>query len=299
MKNKNSVISRMPVSNGNMRPRQMLLFSGVFLGIGGYIILISLGIINFRGRINAPLEILLLCGLVFFLGGLSVFSKGFAGLGRIRNKDKYQRSHKYSPWRWDYDWSVKGILSRSKNNLLNHFVGLSIFSCFLGITYWIGFILKDGFKLPFYGMCVFSLIILFWFYTMISKRVRYGKPFLRFLKYPFFLGEELHISFENIPHREQVEEINVTIRFYEEIFQKNSKNETRVVLNELYADSITLSGKNITTTREVEAKFNLPNSVEFNNELSSSPAKFWEAQIQCDIKGWDYREYFLLPIYKK
>jgi hypothetical protein len=177
-------------------------------------------------------------------------------------------------------------------------IGVSITSCFLGITYWIGFIDKAQFKLPFYGMSLFSLFILLWFYTMISKRIKYGKPYLNFSKFPYFLGENLNIRFSNLPSNEEVKAIKVSIRFYEEVYLKDARNQTKISLNEKYIDIKELGKYAISTRSELSVEFNLPTNIEFSTELSSVPAHFWEVQIECDIEGLDYREYFLLPIYK-
>jgi hypothetical protein len=300
MKNKkNSVVSKMPISSSNMNPVQLLLFSSVFLGIGLYIICISLKLVSFEGRINAPLEIVFLCGATFFLGGISAFTQGLSRYKKLKTKERLYRSHQNQPWIWDYQWSRKGISNRSKNSLLNHFIGLSITLCFLGVTYWIGFILKDGFKVPFYGMCVFCTFILMWFYTMISKKIRYGRAFLKFSQFPSFLGKRLDIQFQNIPPKDKVSGITVTIRCYEEIFTQNVKKQNMISLKELYQDSVELRSSQISTDRTLEASFMLPLDNTLSSALSESPARFWEAQIECDIKGLDYREYFLLPIYRK
>lgn len=294
----NSVVSKMPISSSNMSANQLMLFSIIFLALGGYIIGVSLDLFPFKGRINAPMEIVFLGGLVFFMAGISVLFQGITRKSLIKYKSMQFKKFRGSPWLWDYKWNKEGINTRSKNSMLGHFVGVSIMSSFMGITYWIGFILRDGFKLPFYAMCFFSIFILFWFYTMISKRIRYGRPALGFSQFPFYLGRRLNIKFINLPPSKKVKNVIVTIRFYEEIFSKNLKNQTVITLKELYSDTLEFPGTSISSTRDMDASFSLPSESSFVSSLSEAPAKFWEAQIQCDIDGWDYREYYLLPVYK-
>jgi hypothetical protein len=113
------------------------------------------------------------------------------------------------------------------------------------------------------------------------------------------LGQKLDIQFQNIPKKEKVESVTITIRCYEEIFTRNVKNQMIISLKELYEESIQVPNSQISIDRIITTSFKLPDDKELSSSLSESTARFWEAQIQCDIKGWDYREYFLLPIYSK
>ncbi len=295
---KNDVVSKMPISSTTMSPKGTIVFSLIFVLAGAYICAISLELIPFKGKIKAPTEIILAVGIIFLLAGLSVFVQGCQRLAVSNKIAAKKKNHLSSPWLWDYNWNPSGIRSRSQSSIVSHIIGSSIFSCVLFITYWIGFSSEIGFKIPFYLMSIFSLFILFWFYTMISKRIRYGRPVLKFRAFPLKLGEQIGIIFTGIPPRENVKEVIINIRFYQEGVYKGDNNQERISLTEKFCHTLTLPASAISTKNELEVNIELPQDISFANELSSSPASFWEAQIQCDIKGWDYREYYLLPIYK-
>jgi magnesium-transporting ATPase (P-type) len=296
-KSKSSIVSKSPISSGNMNPTQMLIFSLMFIAAGVFVIGIPFDLFSMKGNMRAPKEIIILAGLVFLLAGCSIFFQSLTGLKKQRRRKEMKRRFPTSPWKWDYEWNQKFITPRSKNSLLQHFFGFSIVLIFLAITYWIGFIDKAQFKYPFYGMCFFVGIILIWFYSMISKRIKYGAPRLKFSNFPFHLGKEINVMFESLPPRESIKESIVTIRYYKEVFTKNHKGETRISLNKLYEDQKVYSSKEHTINRELKVNLNLPDDLSLENKISEVPAKFWEIQIQCDIEGWDYREYYLLPIY--
>jgi hypothetical protein len=296
-KNKTTIKQVLPISTTSMNPFALMCLSGVFLFVGVILISLAFKVISITSKVNAPREIILLSGLIFFLGGLATFLQSIKSKTQNIKRNKLKRKHPNSPWKWDYNWNTKGINNRNQHSILSHFIGFSITSCFLGLTYWIGFIDKAKFKLPFYGMCLFMLFILMWFYTMISKRIRYGKPYLSFYNFPYKLSENMKIRFSNLPNKNIVNGVTISIRFYEEIFIKDANNRSRVSLDEKYIDFKELPKESISISRDIEVDFDLPNKDHFNTHLSSVPARFWEVQIECDIKGLDYREYFLLPIY--
>jgi len=290
-------MKRKPISLSYMPPTVLIIFSSVFLVIGVYIIGLSLKIFIVTEKVNAPREMILLVGLVFFFSGFAAFTKGVANWIKCKRREKLKQKYVETPWKWDYGWKRRGIKSRSKRSLFRHMIVVCITCCFLGITYWIGFIDKAQLKLPFFGVSFFSLFILLRFYKMISKRIKYGKAYLNFSKLPYFLGENLNIRFSHLPSNQEVKAIKVSIRFYEEVYIKDARNQTQISLNEKYIDIKKLGKNSISPRSELNVEFNLPTNIEFSTELSSIPAHFWEVEIECDIGGLDYREYFLLPIY--
>lgn len=295
---KSSFTTQTPISNGNMNPKQMFIFSWFFLGSGLFITSIPF---DYFGKtsssMRAPKEIVLMAGAIFLLAGLSVLTQSIKKLKEKSKLESLKKRNSSSPWKGDYLWSERGISPRSKSSFLHHFCGLSIILSFLAITYWIGFILKGGIKAPFYGMCFFVLIIFIWFYSMLSKRLKYGKPFLKFNQFPFHLGNNINVTFTSLPPKSEVKEVILTIRHYEEVFTKNMKGETRISLKKHFEDSKVFQASQITSNRTLKVEMDLPQDLEFVSKLNEMPAKFWEIQIQCDIEGWDYREYYLLPIY--
>ena len=294
---KSTIVTKTPISSSNMNGIQLVIFSLIFMSVGIFIMGVSKGHFLPPSKMNAPPIIVLTAGLAFFLAGSSVFIQGVLAIRRRRKSLSLMRRNLNSPWFWDYHWNSKGVSNRSQNSYFQHFFGLSIMGCFYFITYWIGYINKAQFRYPFYGMSFFVLLIIFWFYTMISKRVKYGKPFIQFRSFPFKLGQDIGLKFESLPPKEKIKEIFVTIRFYEEFFTKNTKGQSVVSLKSTYEESLTLPSSAVTSQREVSCNFKIPIESKFKSKLSSKPAKFWEVQIQCDIEGWYYREYYLLPIY--
>lgn len=294
----NSIVNRMPISTGNLSPNSGVFMSIIFIAIGGYISGIALKLLPFNGRITAPREIVLAAAVVFILAGISFLAQSLKGLLK-RNRLKRKKSRSFnSPWNWDFDWNRSGISPRSNNTIFGHIIGILITSLFLAITYWIGFIDKSGFKIPFYGICFFSLFILFWFYTMLSKRIKYGKAQLKFGRFPFYTNKQIDLTFLNLPPRSSTSKVIVNLRYYSERLSKDSKNRTRISLIEEYIQTEVYEASSINSMRQLNCKFKLPDSINYSSQLSEMPASFWEVEIECDIKGWNYREYFLLPIYK-
>jgi hypothetical protein len=267
------------------------------MSVGFFIVGVSKGHFLPPSKMNAPPTVVMAAGLAFFFGGASVFIQGLVSIAKRKKLLNLKKKNLNSPWFWDHEWNQRGITNRSQNSIFQHFFGLSIIGCFYFITYWIGFVNKSQFRFPFYGMSFFVLIIILWFYTMISKRIKYGKAFLKFESFPFKIGEKIGINFQSLPPKEKIKEVFVTVRFYEEFYTKNSKNQTVIALKSTYEDSQTFPSSNVTTNRTLACTIDIPNDEKYLNKLSETPAKFWEVQIQCDIEGWDYREYFLLPIY--
>ncbi|WP_127717545.1 hypothetical protein [Halobacteriovorax sp. HLS] len=294
---KSSFKSQQAISTANMSPVGFILFSLIFLFTGTIIIGVSFGLINAEVKMNAPKEIVAIAGSIFFLAGLSVLIQGITKLAAKKNLEKQRRRQFNSPWLWDYKWNRRGIESRSQNSIIGHILGFSIVLGLWAITYWIGFVDRANFKIPFYVMSFFAILILMWFYTMISKRIRYGKAYLKYNQFPFKLGQELNVTFTGLPPKDTVDNVIVTLRYYEEYETKNSKNQKTISLKEVYQETKEYKRSEISSQRSLNAIIAIPNEEKYKSSLSSYPANFWEIQIQCEIVGWDYREYFLVPIY--
>ena len=288
----------MAVSQGNVSGWGAVLLGAPFIAAG--VLLFGLGggwWPGEMGRIRVPPVFVqafgvcfALCGIyVFLLGMKRVSAQRFAAQARIRNPDQ--------PWLWDYRWNMRGIASRVElRNWLSHIIGIAVTAVFLAFTYWLGFV-EGGTRLPFYGVCLFALLVAYGFLRLIVQRLRYGRGRVDFLQFPFKLGESCAVRVHGLPKPQAVKKVIATLIYCEEkyIYKRNRANSVSVAVK--HSEQVEQPGSAIQLNGTLDLEIPLPDDPHLGSRLSERPARFWELVIRCEQSGADYEERYLMPVY--
>ncbi len=259
-------------------------------------------------RFGVPRQVTALLGVSFALCGLSLMVNGIVGLVRRARMAAVAGA----PWALDYAWDSQGIRSRS--------------------SFWrnvMGIVLTSVFLVPFNGLMLsptpgdplsssvggfMTLIILFFdllivvslVYTfyLAAKDWKYGRSFLQFRRFPFFLGEPLEADLQIEKPGAVPFSVCATLRFIEERFEKQQRgsNQASVVVSyQVYAVSALLPGLAKPQHRgtSLRVSFPLPEGDQYETGLGERPAKYWELTATSDNPEVDYRAAFLVPVYAR
>ena len=285
-----------------------MVFGLPFMGIGAYIVGISLGMIPCDpAKIHAPRHVLTAAGGLFLVAGLWVFSYGLITFFQRLEKQQLEKNWPTEIWRVDYRWDPQGINDQALAN-----VGRGLFSTALGVGLigpmnWIIFALK---QIPLFakiGILIFDAWIVGILIGSIYRFLQWGKyktSRLQFQGFPFFLGDKMEVLLCSGSSLRDVKHLTVTLRCVEEKYETrgSGKNQSQVVVAyQVYAETLEffdLQSYNQETLR-LPLKFILPLEAGLETRLRDRPAVYWELVVKAAIPGIDYAANFLVPIYKK
>ena len=280
-----------------------LCFGAIALVAGLFPLLIATEQVDIDPRrVHAPMWVIGCIGTLFTAVGLLLMGFGLLGIVNAARVRRAGELHPDEPWFGDYRWRADGIYESSGWQVWNGLFGMFVLTLFFAVFWGI----RD--RIPgFIGTAVVTMLglIMVWSYVYgtyrIVQRLSYAKAWLRFERFPFFLGENLAVSFPMPRRVRKFRTITFTLRFVEErIVERETSDGTQKSLElwQLYSDQYTLeAGVDLPADRsEIPVTFHLPEDAD-PNDLRRPPCRYWSLQVHADAPGVDYQGNFLLPVY--
>lgn len=296
-----------PLSRTTLHGWPAIAFGSIFLIMGSPILAVGLGWIDYpQSSIHAPLWVISLCGALFTTGGIWLMVHGAQGLHRQWNLSHGKQELPHRPWLWDYPWQASGITDNKCKASLNGLIALSVFGAFLAPFNWIAFVSESGGLFWQILTGLFDIMILFsvggYFLKNLGEFMTYGNGRISFQDFPFFLGQTMHLTIEQLPS--DLTSVQLNLRCIEEAYEirereGGQKQESIVVCYQIYEDTQTIRGELINETSQLRCSWALPEDKNFASTPSERPAMFWELEVQGERHGLDYHSGFLLPVYAK
>ena len=267
-----------------------------FMVIGGYFAVVGFDFLPLPSKANAPLWVIGCVGLAFAVVGLLVFVVGLRGLAN-RRRAKGLRGRLDQPWFRDYDWEPRGITDRAFGRPLQSLFFALFMTVFLAPFNWWAFVSPDGNFMIKAIVGIFDLalvLVVGSFFYRLGQFLKYGFSHLRFVRFPFFPGEELAVIFRT----NRFEKLTFTLRFVEERLETRgagSNRSTHHVIDEHYKEQRTLEPR--PGDSEVDVAFDLPDNPEWVNAMSGKPVRYWELLVEAETPGIDFKTSFPVPVY--
>ena len=278
------------------------IFGSIFMGIGVFILLRATNVIT-AGKVNVPLRILGVVGGIFFFPGFLVFIQGIIGSFKQARKRRLRQQHPDQPWLGDYEWNEREVRDDSLRSIRNSFLFFIFLGFFLVPFNWFWYQEKSH-PVLIIVVGLFDLLEVFLFFRVIYlvlRFLKYGRSYLRFSRFPFFLGETIDFQFGTTRDIRDYEDMKFTLRCIEEQTEtrgSGNNRSTQVVSYQIYAEEQSFGeGDHRQMRGEIEVSFPLPDAPTYNTSLSSLPLKYWEVEVSAKTPGIDYAAVFLVPVY--
>ena len=279
-------------------------FGSIFAAAGTLIVVLStMGKIQPSG--DAPLWVVIVCGLVFAAPGFWLVQHGLAGVAQRARTARWREANPREPWRWDHSWNRYGSRDDS-GRTIGRLAMFAIITTILLLPFnWVSFFSAEsqtGFKVITGIFDVVVLGVAAWAVYLIVRRVKYGVGMLRFKRFPLLTGGEVEVMLERTGPLAALPEIQATLRCVQERYEvtrRRGKRQSRVVSYEVWSetraseagDGRQSSGRNFVW------RFTVPAGVA-GTSLSERPPRYWEVEIRAEMPGVDYRGVFLVPVYE-
>ncbi len=273
-----------------------------FLAAGIAIALVAGGVIPMGdGRFHAPRWVIGVMGAVFAFCGASMSLHGAAGLRRLARARRLRSLHPDQPWISDHPWERRGSRDDTLRRASQRLVASGVFAAFLIPFNGWAFGSEAG------GLFVIAAVLLFDAVTLLvfghalylfARRAKYGRSYVRFDRFPFFVGDELSVWLKR-PPRLEGNALTATLRCVEERYGQHDSGGRRrqaAVSYELHEESkqIDISSH----SRDLAISFPLPADGP-TTRLAQRPPRYWELTLRAEQPGVDYSATFLLPVYAR
>jgi hypothetical protein len=197
----------------------------------------------------------------------------------------------------DYEWDEQGSREAVGRKIGGSIVGTVLFGVFLAPFHWWAWLSGQGVLFVQIMVALFELIFLLVVWNALKHMVhalKYGGSYLRFERFPFRLGEELHVRFG--PNR--FDRVRFTLRCVEEFWETSGSGRNRskkLVCNRIYSEEQVVDAS--AATPELDVRFRLPDDPELTTHLAGAPVRYWQLRAQADSPGLDLDVALLVPVY--
>lgn len=282
----------------------MFLFGLPFLGVGVWAALAGLKLIPLdESKLHAPHWVLAVFGGVFALAGVMLWSMGW-------RQFKASRRHKElalrDPVLADYPWDVRGFTPPRWSRVASGISRAAFLALFLSIFNWWAFFTKAPLMLKIF-VGLFDLILLFVVWqvgVLIGRTLKFGPSRIEFARFPYRPGETVTLHWRVPQGMARVTGGTITLRCVEEWYEvrRSGRKRRRYLVQEaVWSATAHLDRpRDILPGKSEELRFDPPADAP-GTALSRPGTKpvFWELVMDLDLAGLDFKETFLVPVYRQ
>lgn len=235
---------------------------------------------------------------VFFVFGVCVAGVGSINLAtRLRNQ-RIAAAHPGETWYADFPWKPEGERERPIAAIGGYVLGFFMVAVLAApFNTW-----AFGAGAP-AGLVVLVVIADLVFLTgfafvalRVARKIRYGAAFIRYERFPFFLGQRLDVRVGAGRPLPAGAPVTVTLRFIEERLGRVGFR-SRNTFHQLYADEKKIDPAGALPREGMVLSFPLP-AGEYATAISAPYMRFWQIHLHASASGADYDETFLVPVYR-
>jgi hypothetical protein len=276
----------------------------VFVGVGVFVTLFGLRLIEPGGRLNVPHWVLIPIGLVFGGAGLFIWSMIWRQHTAARRRDQLLLRHPGEPAPSEYDGDPAGSRSRLGAHAVRATLVAVLFVLFLTPFNYISF-QKDGHLMMQALTGLFNVVTLCLIYAAAlcwGRAWKFGPAFLRYDRFPLRTDQPVRLMWIAPPGCRGAVTGRFTLRCVIEWYESSGRGksrDTRLVheqqwsgIWELAAPALIAPGM----TCELQAV--LPPGCPGTSLHSQRPV-FWELEVDLHLPGLDFKETHLVPLYAR
>jgi hypothetical protein len=244
-----------------------------------------------------PRPFLYILASIFLTAGLAVWSRGLHGIFASWRLERTMRANPDEPWWGDHGWKATGAHEHPFWGALGGLFFCAFFAAFLAPFHW--WMSWERWIPGFFILAFFDLIFLgvagAWLYG-VARSIKYGAAWIRYGRFPFFLGETLDIRLGCRGSLARFDTITVTVRHVHT--RKDRDDSTQLTAYQHWAETLTIDPRSLQDANELPITLTLPTG-DYGTWISDDPPRYWEVEANAEAAGIDFAARFLLPVYAK
>ncbi len=232
--------------------------------------------------------------------GIALTEQGCVGVQAWIRRLLLRRRYLGQPWLYDYRWDHSSVFDDNGFYFWRAFANVRFVALVSLPVNWFAYrayaVHHEGYGFIIAG--VLDILILKFIYEMFQymrQWWKYGRSYLTFSRFPYFLGEALDVQMECPRGLGEVESVSAVLRCVQEEIRDKS-----VERFENFSSRVEHRFEQSTlNVRSVQLRFQLPPAWSLETRLSDRFPQYWELEVTTDAPGLDYQTSFLLPVYHK
>lgn len=276
-----------------------------FIGLGTFIMLIGLKAVHVDPKtVHAPYPILTIAGLVFFLGGVMVWSMAWRQYKENRRRVLAQLKYPNNPALADYAWDVKGFTAPRWTPVLKQFAGGAAITLFFSVFNWWAWFAKGGLFIQVFVGFFDAIIIGFWVYAFVvfGRAIKFGTSRIEYTQFPYYTGDKIVFRWLTPTGIGRAESGTFKLRCVQQWYETSGSgnNRSKQIIQEVQwsAQTSLARPEQISPGKAVELSFDIPGSA-LATDMNAGKPIYWELAINLKERGLDFNQTYLVPIYKR
>ena len=283
----------------------MALFGLPFVGVGVWAVLAGTKLIPIDpSKLHAPHLMLAMFGVVFTAAGIMLWRMGWRQREANRRRALALLDGS-DPALADYPWNPHGFTPPRWSRVAKTIGAVVFLALFLSMFNWWAFFGKGPLPVKiFVGIFDLILLALIWHaMIVVGRAIKFSGSSVEFSKFPFRPGEMLVLRWLVPQGMMRATQGSFTLRCVEEWYEStgSGKNSNRhLVQEQVWAGTWHLDQPQELQPGETEKlDFALPSDAA-STSLSTGKTKtvFWELAVDLDLTGLDFKEKYLVPVYR-
>ena len=282
----------------------LILFGAPFVGVGVWATLAGTKVVPIDpGNLHAPHWVLAAFGLVFALAGLMVWGMGWRFFRANLRRKRALANRANDPALADYPWDPRGFTPPRWAHAAKAVGGVILLAIFLSIFNWWAFGADGPWPVKIIvGLFDMILVWAAWQAVMaIGRTLKFGPSRIEFGKFPLRPGETAVLRWLVPKGIGRVAHGTFIFRCVEEWYETShaGKGENKTLVQEqVWAMTCRLGQQvDLRSGKTEELRFDLPPDAA-STSLSNGKTVFWELVIELDLAGLDFKETYLVPVYR-
>lgn len=247
---------------------------------------------------NVPQWVRYLFGVFTVVGALFT-TRSIHTFNISRRRNELRRRHPNEFWKFDHEWQSEGAWEESSRAIRFALLFGTAWSVFLAPFFSLA---ANEDPVLYLFLAVFTLVpvgcVGYMVYALL-RRAKFGRSYLRFERFPYFLGEEVSVAWKPGKPIGAFRSMRFTLRCIEEQQKTDSEGETTTQFAELFAQTIDVAQPGEKTdAAEVPLTFTVPQPPRpLGTQFSAKTPRYWELEVKADTPGIKYMANFLVPVY--
>lgn len=282
----------------------MFLFGLPFVGVGVWATLAGLKLVPLdESDLHAPHWVLVMFGIVFALAGLMLWSMGWRQFKA--NKRRAELGMR-DPALADYPWDTRGFTPPRWSRAIKGIGGVIFLTLFLSMFNWWAFFARGPLMVKII-VGIFDLVLVWvtWLtVVLIGRTLKFGPSRIEFAHFPYHPGETVSLHWVVPNGLSLIAKGSYTLRCVEEWYEEtgSGKDRSRHLVQEAIwcATGHLDQPPDLQPGRTEELRFEIPADAP-GTRMNIKDAKpvYWELVVDLDLAGLDFKETYLVPIYRK
>ena len=238
---------------------------------------------------------------VTWVGVLFLFAGG--GVLLAPGLRRFRRIPPDGRWRVDYPWDPEIVWDDTRAQIRRKMENDSLITVVLFLVSFAVVVACMGAPLGIRLMAVVPCVGLLGYQALrisplIAQRMTYGRTYLRFDRFPFFLGESLDARLGGGKGTVLFQSLTFTLRCVQERYERHDQKSV-MACYEMYADRFEVPGSGVfgTGAPDCPVSFVLPAQADMATQLAERPPRYWEIEAHAQTSGRDFHATYLVPVY--